>query len=53
MIDLHPKQMGRVRVRTEGGQDQKAKSKWDQENGTLSEIDGPFVLVEEYGDEFW
>lgn len=53
MIDHHPKQMGRVRVRTERRQDQKAEeNKWDQENGTLSEIDGPFVLVEEYGDEF-
>ena len=53
MIDHHPKQMGRARVRTEEAHDQKAKeSECDQENGTLSEIDGPFVLVEEYGDEF-
>ena len=45
--------MGQVRVRTKGARDQKTKeSKRDQENGTLSEIDGPFVLVEEYGDEF-
>ena len=51
-IDPHPKQMGRVRARTEAG-DQKAKPRRGRAiKRTLSEIDGPFVLVEEYGEEF-
>ena len=52
MIDPHPKQMGRVRARTEA-EDQEAKpGRKMAMKRTLSEIDGPFVLVEEYGEEF-